>query len=896
MIIIRRSEIIMSVKSMDGKRAIRLALPLIISLLVIVSIGIVATLLSREKPDPTVSNPNEAFVTIGDYSVTNGTVYRNLKVNYGLFELQNLIDRELLKDYLAQVDDDAVQARIDKAMYDNTSEKTMTKQQVAERKNSLTADEKAQVEEAFNDSQYLIGRRTPEDIWAYYELEEAKRVYALEKYREEIAKYEQEASEKQKKEVSFFTDTQIENFFKAYYKPDVKALVVYFNSEAEALDAMKSVGVQKHSTGSRWIKFDPEKPTDNSSSELDIDDFNEILDAFVKLYNKVNCYYDPVANKPIKEDDIDWDNHNILNTAEANPFVKLNYNYEILNGKNTNLATQLFSTLLAYEELEEENVSNEDFYTDDIHDTYTYAPRTDSNDRYFLAIKLEVTGEIKLLENVRAEIKEKLPNEYITDSKISEKILEMRREAGLVLYDKYFERMYSSTDTKFKTTKKVKDTVVAEYKVNKETKQVTADELFAILANNYAAKDIAKIVNKEILVLDETYNKVYDVVNDKVLDKDEYENFKELILGYRNAFAQGYFSSMGFPPSYGWKNFMRDNFGVESQKDLIVPLALFEYVLNEYREASYTVDDVIAKMKKAVTDFFEANIMNIVISVDYNNDSQPDKNVVGEISPASNWTAEQKALVPDFIDALLVEKSKWLSGVDHPGAIQKAINVYNDASIDDPVWGEFKLAGLRVEYEDYEKPTNNETPFVEEFLRETEKLWKIAKDEGLLGMMTTPIWNEHAFESSYGFHYIGISSASDYTYADLDEKILLVAPEGDTSLNAMSLDELKALIALYEREKESQEDPDKALTDEEKDEIEEKLTTQVRAALAKYYDPAVQYFEEYNSSGSGKVDLKLDEYREAKGMTFTIAEIEQYYDKVLEINQKTHDKTYDLED
>ena len=37
--------------------------------------------------------------------------------------------------------------------------------------------------------------------------------------------------------------------------------------------------------------------------------------------------------------------------------------------------------------------------------------------------------------------------------------------------------------------------------------------------------------------------------------------------------------------------------------------------------------------------------------------------------------------------------------------------------------------------------------------------------------MTNPIWAEEAFESSYGFHYIGISSASDYTYADPEEKV-----------------------------------------------------------------------------------------------------------------------------
>ena len=73
----------MSVKSMDGKSVIRKTLPLIISLVLIIAIAILATVLSKEKVDPTITNPDESFVTIGDYSVTNGTVYRNLKLIMG---------------------------------------------------------------------------------------------------------------------------------------------------------------------------------------------------------------------------------------------------------------------------------------------------------------------------------------------------------------------------------------------------------------------------------------------------------------------------------------------------------------------------------------------------------------------------------------------------------------------------------------------------------------------------------------------------------------------------------------------------------------------------------------------------------------------------------------------
>ena len=47
----------------------------------------------------------------------------------------------------------------------------------------------------------------------------------------------------------------------------------------------------------------------------------------------------------------------------------------------------------------------------------------------------------------------------------------------------------------------------------------------------------------------------------------------------------------------------------------------------------------------------------------------------------------------------------------------------------------------------------------------------------------------------------------------------------------MEIEELKALIALYERELESKEDEDKPLTDEEKEEIEENLLLKLEPRL-----------------------------------------------------------------
>ena len=148
---------------------------------------------------------------------------------------------------------------------------------------------------------------------------------------------------------------------------------------------------------------------------------------------------------------------------------------------------------MVYEKLgEDEELTNEDFYSDDFHKAYTKKPSTDSNGRYYLAIKLAITSDIEIIDNVRDEIKAALPEKNLTDAKINEKILKLRRDAGLVIYDKFLERNYAGGDTEFKTTKKTKTHVVAEYKVGNEVIEVTADQLFEILALTYAPKKLLR--------------------------------------------------------------------------------------------------------------------------------------------------------------------------------------------------------------------------------------------------------------------------------------------------------------------------------------------------------------------------------------------------------------------
>jgi hypothetical protein len=217
---------------------------------------------------------------------------------------------------------------------------------------------------------------------------------------------------------------------------------------------------------------------------------------------------------------------------------------------------------------------------------------------------------------------------------------------------------------------------------------------------------------------------------------------------------------------------------------------------------------------------------------------------------------------------------KVVVGSDQATAFNTIIERYNNALMNDPLWGEYKKAGLHLKYE-ATGTTNNQSQFVKEFLDATKGLWQDEKNLGNLGHTTEPRWVSEAFQTSYGFHFIGISSTTDYTYAHKDTKTILPSQEE---------------IDLYKREQESKEEGGKALTEEEQAQITEKLTTDVRASLTKYYTSAITALESSNGS-NGRIDLKLYDYR--KDMTFTdprAVAIKEDYEGVWDINEKMYNK------
>jgi hypothetical protein len=429
----------------------------------------------------------------------------------------------------------------------------------------------------------------------------------------------------------------------------------------------------------------------------------------------------------------------------------------------------------------------------------------------------------------------------------------LHRDAKLVIYDYLLKTTYATVDTDFKATKKTNKTLVAQYNANGKTTDVTADYLFAVLAARHGASVASDLLERTALTHDATFNDVYDFSAKKVVNKDAYNQLKATVKGYKADFENNTYANYGFPSTYGWKEFMRDFYGVKDEEELALTVALYDYTLKKFREQSFTATDVRNQMNKMVDQFFEATVISLIVFVDYDDNNLPDKNnVSGVDAQYSKWTQLQKDLAIELTGVVKTEKDKYLVGTDYAKAFSQVIEQYNNALQSNATWGKYKEAGLRLKFEST-GTVNNNTAQSEEVKNTVKTLWNLQKDSTLLGKEIKPArWSE-AFNTPSDIRIVGITKTTDYTYANSGATPKVILPTDEQ-------------IAMYNA------DPNDA-----------DITTSVRNAIIKWYVSAVETLKSENANKTGRINIKLMEYTESKTVTFTDPAQLDLYKQIIDI-------------
>ncbi|HHU24188.1 MAG: hypothetical protein PHG08_03710 [Bacilli bacterium] len=842
-----------SKKTVNEKKPFLAILPVAIGLVLIFGITLGIWAFSGPKANPQISNPNDPFLRLGDYVITNEKLYYALRQSYSYDEIQRFIDTELLKDINVDKNSDDYQEFRNEIIYG------------VKKLEDLDSDKTpAEILEVFENNMTISGYFTEAEREAYIELQYRREKYARQKYDEEI--------EEKKKDGRPFDISKYQTYYDQNYLTSVKAITILFDTEQHAKSVLELFGIDiEKLSSSGWIS----KDTGEAMTE------KEVKQTFIDMYNYMYRYYNngaepllkngshyEVESETVDEETIENINFLDLSSDNINKYSKFIFTAKELDDLNS----QFKSTIIDSLKLE-----------DSFYKSYTNSPvklatsKTEQKNAsgYFLALKIEETLAQKYVfdfdddtdeekipsDELFAEIEEKLIEENFTPDVVSEKMFKLRREHELVIYDSIIEALYKNAyDNFFKNTLKLEADKYPEFKPTKEKSKDTilsftlngqkvtykVADFFKNLSNRYGVNASFSFMNTHLFLANKEYNEIYNPVTKEVYDKARLKEIIEQdVKMYSYYFSMNYFETQGFPQSYGWKRFLKEFFQVEDENELAVQINVLSDAQTKFAKTFYTYDltetnnvamnTLKARMEKIRDEYFSGSVFNLIAYVDYNADGLVDINDKDE---ESDWTNEQKTLAQLLLEKIF-EDTLTSTGTTLYEQVNEIANKYKDSVYPkedkDPsemtIYERAKKAGLHVKLESAQTYTNS-SGIVDEFKAEMKALYDIAREAGKID---GPLRSD-PFTTMYGYHKIALVSYTDYAYKNA-EKTETIPTEEE--------------IELYEE----------SLLQDANTPEEEKITIsdELKAALTFYYEPVKQYF-----TSEDRVSLGLIDYRGEK--------------------------------
>lgn len=211
----------------------------------------------------------------------------------------------------------------------------------------------------------------------------------------------------------------------------------------------------------------------------------------------------------------------------------------------------------------------------------------------------------------------------------------------------------------------------------------------------------------------------------------------------------------------------------------------------------------LKKQEKAQDEVYKVDVMNLIISVDYDYDGTPDTKLVESNKDdvtEENWTPEQIELAEELATLIMTRYDEVLATGTISDKLTEVVTVYKDAKYEvvnnpttlEEAFGKYKVAGLQIKFE---KSANYDhtSSLVEEFKDVMLEMWNYANDNGLVydskaaeddTNYTNPIvealkYNivntdqNYAFATSYGFHAVAVEKAYDFVDQPTEDEIKL---------------------------------------------------------------------------------------------------------------------------
>lgn len=288
----------MSDKPMTGKDVLKRIAPIAITLVLIVLIAIVITSVKGcSNKTPTIDNAEDTYLELGDLKITNDRLYTYLKQEYGLAELNRLVDEYLYAEDIAKVDSAKLDAFIIENIFgedglksdDGEAKKATNKETWEDLINSLLMNNLIKQSEVTEDAKdpYNTTSKVWDVVRSYYKLQYARREWAKNAYVEKLRAERKEASKE-----GLFDEEDFEEYYEANYSETATVIIIPFTSEEAAYKAMNNAGINTttsmlNSTIAKkgWVSKDYDY---NSNTEITgYLSSIEVYKAFIQMYNDV---------------------------------------------------------------------------------------------------------------------------------------------------------------------------------------------------------------------------------------------------------------------------------------------------------------------------------------------------------------------------------------------------------------------------------------------------------------------------------------------------------------------------------------------------------------------------------------------------------------------------------
>ena len=691
----------------------------------------------NESEIPTLSNPDKVFMSTDDYSVTYGELYDEVKINDGLNQLLNLVDTDLISDFISVVTDTEVENRILVLTYG-----TDDPEEIA----AFTDDEIVALERAYADSMYLLGYTTETMEEDYVRLVVARENYSVNQMVDGISV----------DEPWYAGPESVAEYFSVNHQYDMNTIKIRFMSESDAkavlrnFDLVSKDGTLKLYTGEIPLEEVPSSQLDETNT-TDLS-AAEVLEQFIILYNYVYGDY-----RDVVETDATFE------TLLANE--DLTVEYSLLAEANASLSTFVYDSLGTYKDF---TTSENDLLY------YTYEPvkyYSSSDTSYYMILNLDKTEKpdvtdfdgtkADLVALIGQDIYDEVEQDIIdlnlsATSFVSNRMAELRSEHDFDIYDYYLGMDYSMTYSGFEVNEDGHATLVAKY----DSVEVSADDLFTFAFNiNAPLYTVYAIQSKAVVAAH--YEDIYCAGAD-VCEFDVLENTSEKMVEHKEAYLdlEEQFNSSYYASYYTFDEYLYLAYGVQDYSSMIfdyyVTSTLQPFIIyDEITSNNYDIINYLMELSQPYYDnYFSLDVEHVLIYLDRDENGSPDDYT--EFYSSLEDTTEYDVKLADFEQAIRT----YLN--DSENSMTSLVSDFKKAKRTDVIWGGFKAYGFYLLTEELGGLTYNdsvatyEMPFVDTLI-DMYQAYNTEVNENAEFLFATALT-----ETSYGLHLIKVEKGGDF--------------------------------------------------------------------------------------------------------------------------------------